>query len=77
MPTRVNLIIKTVHPNERGSTKRIITLLRIRRGNHPYEYLDWLKEHNIETEVKEDAKDYYYNFEREEDAVAFKLRFGL
>ncbi len=77
---RVNLMYKQKRPGE-GNAERILRLLRSRssqaRTIAPTEYNEWLVDNGIQIVPQEDNLDYYFLFAAEEDAIAFKLKFGL
>ena len=60
-----------------GSSKYILTMLRFRAAKiniNCEEYVNWIVENGVRGHIYNDIE---AKFENEEDAVAFKLRFGL
>ena len=83
---RVDILFSQPRPGEpllsHYSTMRRFSLLyfvgsaRIRKVEQA-EHIQWLKDNNIDITLEEDYTDFYYMFPNDEDATAFRLRFGL
>lgn len=80
MNTRVDLLIKQVRHIDTNGTGRILRVIRARRNSDTIitaEQAKWLSDNNVSVTLKNDILDYYLTFPIEEDALAFKLTFGL